>query len=226
MRKKVLALFAAAMIVVGGTMTAYAAPSPSTTTTQTADAGQVAKTTVASTSTAAEDAAETVATGYTVAAVSESTYSSVPTAVQNSVLNHLVAVGQNSGNNAIVNAAYDVNSTVTATVATVVDIKPDSAAKGADGMYSITITNPDIVAGATYVVMHWNGSSWDVLYPSAVSNGSLTVKSNGCSPFAVVKLEVASSGAAPKTGEGFPVFSVIAFAGLAGAVVCGKKYFA
>lgn len=226
MSKKILALLTAAVVMVAGTVTAFAAPSPSTTTTTQPDAGQVATTTVDIQVSAAADAAATAADGFTVTAVSDSTYSSVATAVQNNILNHLVAVGNATGNTTVVNAAYDVNSTVTASVVSVVDVAPASATKGADGYYTVTITNSDIVAGGTYVILHWNGSVWETIYPTSVTTGAATFKTASCSPFAVIRLNTATNNNAPKTGETFPVCAAVALTSLVGAVVCGKKYFA
>lgn len=81
-----------------------------------------------------------------------------------------------------------------------------------DGVFSTDTVN-------TIVVLHWNGSVWEEITPDAVSAGTVTATFSSLSPVAIVKV-IPEAG---KFGVGFSTVALVAAAGLAGAVVCGKK---
>ncbi len=226
MKKKVLAVLAALTVMAMGTVTVFAA-SPSVETTESAVSTQEATTTVASTSSASEyAAATTVSSGYTVEAVSSTTLSATKVAVQNKLLNDVASIGTKLGDSTLKAAATDSSKKVTATIMTVVEVSASSATKNSDGKYEVTLKISGISAGDTLAVLHYNGSAWETIKPSKVADGSVTFATSSLSPISVVKLEVSSVTSSPKTGQTMPYAVIVVAAGLLGAAVCTKKYFA
>ena len=113
-----------------------------------------------------------------------------------------------------------------ASILSVVNIDASTAAKDADGNYTVTANIAGIAAGDTIAVLHYTGSAWETIVPTSVAAGSVTFKTASFSPFAVVKLSVETVTASPKTGAAMPVAALFVVVGFAGAAVCGKKYFA
>lgn len=228
MKKKLLAVVTALTVMTMGTVTAFAA-SPTVGTTESAVATQKASTSVAATATPAEYvAATTVSEGFTVEAVEETTVQAAAVEVQNALLNDLATIGTKLGNSTITAAATDSSKKVTATILSVVNIDASTATKGDDGNYTVTASISGIAAGDSIAILHYTGSAWETIIPSSVAAGSVTFKTASFSPFAVVKLSVETETvtASPKTGEAMPAAVLLAVAGFAGAMVCGKKYFA
>ena len=54
----------------------------------------------------------------------------------------------------------------------------------------------------------------------------VTFATPSLSPISIVKLDVTDVKAAPKTGNAVPAAMFVVLIGIAGAAVCGKKYFA
>ena len=226
MKKKLLAVVTALTVMAMGTVTAFAA-SPTVGTTEAPVATQKASTTIAATATPAEYAAATkVSDGFTVAAVEETTVKAAAVQVQNALLNDLATIGTKLGNSDIAAAATDSNKKVSASILSVVNIDASTATKGADGNYTVTASIAGIAAGDTIAVLHYTGSAWETIVPTSVAAGSVTFKTASFSPFAVVKLEVSTVTASPKTGAAMPVAALFVVVGFAGAMVCGKRYFA
>ena len=226
MKKKLLAVVTALTVMAMGTVTAFAA-SPTVGTTEAPVATQKASTTIAATATPAEYAAATkVSDGFTVAAVEETTVKAAAVQVQNALLNDLATIGTKLGNSDIAAAATDSNKKVSATILSVVNIDASTATKDADGNYTVTASIAGIAAGDTIAVLHYTGSAWETIVPTSVAAGSVTFKTASFSPFAVVKLEVSTVTASPKTGAAMPVAALFVVVGFAGAMVCGKRYFA
>lgn len=226
MKKKTLAVLSAVMIMAMSSMTALAA-SPTVGTTEVPEEGQTAITYVESTATPAEYAATTaVSEGYTVQAVSEQTANAAAVAVQNSVLNHLAAIGSALGNSTVAASATDSTAVVSAKIVSTVDVTASSAVKDANGNYNVTIGNAGISAGDAIVVLHYNGSAWEVIVPTAVVDGAIAFTTSSLSPFAIVKLDVTAATASPQTGEAVPMTAAIILIGFMGAAICGKKIFA
>ena len=200
MKKKLLAVVTALTVMAMGTVTAFAA-SPTEGTTEAPGATQKASTTIAATATPAEYAQATaVSDGFTVTAVEKTTVDAA--------------------------AATDSNKKVTASILSVVNIDASTAAKGADGKYQVTASISGIKSGDSIAILHYTGSAWETIVPDSVAAGSVTFKTSSFSPFAVVKLEVASVTASPKTGATMPMAVLVIMVGFAGTMVCGKKYFA
>lgn len=226
MKKKLLAIVTALTVMTMGTVTAFAA-SPTVGTTEAPVATQKAATSVAATATPAEYvAATTVSEGFTVSAVEDTTVKAAAVEVQNALLNDLATVGTKLGNSALAAAATDSNKKVSASILSVVNIDASTAAKDADGNYTVTANIAGIAAGDTIAVLHYTGSAWETIVPTSVAAGSVTFKTASFSPFAVVKLEVSTVTASPKTGAAMPVAALFVVVGFAGAAVCGKRYFA
>lgn len=226
MKKKTLAILSAVMIMAMSSMTVFAA-SPTVGTTEVPEAGQTAMTSVEATATPAEYAASTAASeGYAVKAVSQQTASAAVVAVQNSILNHLAAIGNALGNSTIAAAATDSTARVSAKVLSAVDVSATSAVKDANGNYNVTLGNAAISAGDAIVVLHYNGSAWEVIIPTAVADGAIAFTTSSLSPFVIVKLDVTEATMSPQTGDMAPMVAVIMLVGLTGAAICGKKVFA
>lgn len=226
MKKKTLAILSAVMIMAMSSMTVFAA-SPTVGTTEVPEEGQTATTSVEATATPAEYAASTAASeGYAVKAVSQQTASAAAVAVQNSILNHLTAIGNALGNSAIVSAATDSTARVSAKVLSAVDVTATSAVKDANGNYNVTLGNTGISAGDAIVVLHYNGSAWEVIIPTAVADGAIAFTTSSLSPFVIVKLDVTAATMSPQTGDMAPMAAVVILVGLTGAAICGRKVFA
>ena len=86
--------------------------------------------------------------------------------------------------------------------------------------------NAQIAADDACVILHYTGSAWEVIKPTSVAAGSVTFTTSSLSPFAVVKLEVEGAAQSPKTGASLPLAGAVLVISLAGAALCGKKYFA
>ena len=226
MKRKTLAILSAVMIMAMSSMTVFAA-SPTVGSTELPEEGQSAVTSVEASASPAEYASTTaVSEGFTIQAVSQQTASAATVAVQNTVLNHLGAIGTIIGNTSVTAAATDSTAKVTAKVVSIVDVTATSAVKDANGNYNVTIGNAGISAGDAIVVLHYNGAGWEIIVPTAVADGAIAFTTSSLSPFAVVKLDVASVTMSPQTGEAAPMAAVIIMVGLTGAVICGKKVFA
>jgi hypothetical protein len=226
MKKKLLAVLAAVTVLTMGSVSVFAA-SPSVGTTEAAVSTQTASTSVAAVATPAEYAAATTASaGYSVSAVSDTTLKSAQVAVQNSLLNDVASIGAKLGNSKLAAAAKDSSAKVTATILSAVEVDPTTATKDANGNYVVTLNISGIAAGDTIAILHYNGTAWETIAPSSVAAGSVTFATSSLSPVSVVKLEVSTVAQSPKTGAATPIAAVVFAAGLLGAAVCGKKYFA
>lgn len=226
MKKRILALVAALTVLTVGATSVFAA-SPAVGTVAAPVSTQQATTAVAATASAAEYAAATTASaGYKVEATSATTVQAAAVAAQNQLLTDLATVGTALGNSAVVSAATDATKKVTASVLSVVDVNASTATKDASGKYVVTLNVASIAAGDTIAVLHYNGSAWETIVPTSVAAGSVTFATASLSPISIVKLEVASVTASPKTGSQLPVAAMVIVFALAGAAVCGKKYFA
>lgn len=108
---------------------------------------------------------------------------------------------------------------------------------------TVKLAVPKVEAGKDYRVLHWNGKEWEVLVPSAVANGSLTVTFPTLSPVVIIQVAAKDTGSndsgnsssdsgssasasgdvSPKTGDSLPMAGTAALLCLTGAVVCAKK---
>lgn len=226
MKKKVLALISAAAFTMLSSMTVLA-DSPTVGQTQLPVPTQTAITTVNNTASPEQYAVITATSeGFKVSAVSQTTCDSAVVAAQNLVLRDVASLGLFLGDADLVNAATNQGSIVTATVLSTVDVDPTTATKDASGMYNVVLTNAMIAAGDTIAILHYNESakSWELIKPVAVAQGSVAFQTSSLSPITIVKVNAATAAQAPKTGVMVYGAMTLILAGLAGAVICFKKY--
>lgn len=225
MKKRILAVLTALTVMAMGSMSVMAA-SPTVGTTEAPVAGQTAVTAVTETFAPSDYVAATsTSAGFAAAPVSASTVQAATVAVQNLLLNDLASLGNGLGNASIAAAAGNSSAKVTANILSVVDVNATTATK-VNGVYNVTLSMSSIAAGDAIVVLHYNGSAWEAIVPSSVANGSVTFQTASLSPIAVVKVNAAAAATSPKTGSSMPIAAAAVVVGLAGVVVCGKKYFA
>lgn len=223
MKKKVLTLICAAIMIMGMSMTVFAAPSPDSgsTGTSSSNSGSNKPTTDKSNSDEQdeqdeqEDSVGTLSTGsQTFNDVTIAEFAQVTTVAGATVKAVSADVAVAAVNEA--NALYGANTFV----ATVVDVTPPA---GTNFPYTFTISNPNVWAGQTVTVLHQlpNGT-WERITPNSVANNAVTLTTNSASPFAVV-INTAASPASPRTQD--VVLMVCAFAGVfaAGALMICKK---
>ncbi len=227
MKKKILALISAGALTLMSSMTAFAAGSPAVGSVEAPANGQVAITMLNSATTPEVAATTTASNGeYSVSAVSAQTQASAEVAAQNLVLNQLAATAAGTGNAALAAEAGDATAVVTASVLATVDVKPATAQK-VNGAYIVTLYNAAIAAGDTIVILHFNGTSWEAIYPAVVGDGFVTFVVSDLSPISIVKVSANTAVAqAPKTGSTLPVAAMAFTVFAAGALYCGKRYFA
>lgn len=124
-------------------------------------------------------------------------------------------------------AAKSVDSA--ATTLAVMEIKADKIPAGG---IDINIGVAGIKPGDNILVLHWTGSIWEQITPSAVSDNVICAHFNSLSPVAIVKLPDVTTTAtettpaaptSPKTGATAPILAVLAMISLAGVAVCGRK---
>lgn len=224
MKKKLLAVFMAAAVLMMGSTTALAA-SPTVATTEAPVSTQKALTAVEPVMTPKAYLNNTsVSYGFSVAEVSSTTLQAAAVAVQNAILNNVAAIAQKLGNAGLSQAAGDAGKQVKASILTLVEVKTSGATKDATGNYVVTLNVANVVQGDTVVILHYTGSSWETIAPRGVANGSVTFASASLSPIAVVKLNVAGISQSPKTGASMPIAGVTLMIGAVGMTVCGKKY--
>lgn len=191
MKKRFLALVGAVVLTLGMSMTAFAAPSPTTQEVASTSSGQ----TITVQTLASFASNTTITTDVAGASVSQ------------------VAAAQAATLVAAANEQVGAN----ASIATMVDI----VVPAGTGSATFTLGVPTLVAGQSVSVLHLKSDGTiEALPVSAVSNGSVTFTMSSYSPVAVVV-----NATAPKTGEtGTMVIVFMAMAGIAGAIVCGRKF--
>lgn len=226
MKRKVLALISALTFFAMGSLTAVAA-SPTVDTTEAPVPTQKVIIAISVTETPSEFKESTsVSEGFKVEAVEDTTVKAAAVAVQNKILNDVAAIGEKLGKSNLVKAAAKANTKVTAEILTVVEVSASTAPKDEAGNYVVTMNIEGVKKGDSIAVLHYNGKEWETIIPSSVEDGKVTFTTPSLSPISVVKLSTAKVSQSPKTGETVPVAAVLFIIGLAGAAVCGKKYFA
>ncbi len=221
MKKRILALLCAAVMVTGMSVTAFAAGSPTagsnsgTSTGRTsATAGGVAGNSGSTTSAPSSAPATTLTVGGGNQSFSESTLSffATDTKVEGGVV---TAVSVDTAQEAIAeaNKLYGDDTFV----ASVVDINVPNASFP----YKLTINCSNVWAGQTVTVLHKVGDTWERLNPNDISDNSVTVTVNSFSPFVIVIDTNPTS--SPKTGD--PSLLVSGLAGIfgAGSILTRKK---
>ena len=224
MKKKVLAIISAAMLMMLNAITVFAA-SPAVGTVQPPVSTQTSITAVADTATPAQYAILTATSeGFKVSAVSDSTAKAAAVAVQNTVLRDVAAIGYFLGNPDLVTAATTQGSVVAANILSTVEVDPTTASKDSNGMYNIVMTNGQIAAGDTIAILHFNGTNWELIKPVAVSTGSVAFQVSSLSPISIVKISTNAPAASPKTGVTYSFMALIVLAAMAGAIICFRNY--
>ena len=227
MKKKVLALISAAALTLLNSMTVLA-DSPTVGQTQLPVATQTAVTTVNNTANPEHYAVITATSeGFKVSAVSQTTADAAVVAVQNTILRDVAALGLFLGDANLVQAATTQGELVTASILSTVDVDPAGATKDpASGMYNVILTNPQIAAGDTIAILHYNESTkaWELIKPVAVGAGSVAFQTASLSPITIVKVNTTTAAQAPKTGVMTYGAITMILVGLMGAVVCYRKY--
>lgn len=254
MKKRVMAVVAALAVMCFGT-TALAAGSPTagtTTANTTVAAGQEAQIKADAPTVEAKDmvTTTTVTAGdvkVDAKAVANTTVTETVTQAGNLLtdLNALAAVvekGDATGASSIKAAATNKDAKVTASVKTVLNLE----ATVGDKPVTVTVKNNEILAGKTYVVLHYVGGKtlWETLPATVTKSGELTFTTTTFSPFAVVEISVdeaskpvaetpvvttngadasTSTGTSPKTGESASFALIALLLCAAGALVSVKK---
>lgn len=157
MKKKVLALVCAAVMVMGMSVTAFAAGSSSS------------SAVVASVSTGA---------GQVIDSNKVANYFPASTSVDGGTV---TAVDMDTAKEAI-NEAVALYGSSDAFIATVVDINVPNATFP----YNLTIKCDNVWAGQTVTVLHKVNGKWERLKPSKLVDNAVTVTVNSFSPFAIV----------------------------------------
>lgn len=209
MKKKILALLCAAIMVTGMGITALAAPSPSAGS-NTGSNSPSANGVVSS----APATATTFSVGGGTQTFSEATLSffATDTKVEGGVV---TAVSADTAKEAIAeaNKLYGDDTFV----ASVVDITVPNVAFP----YKLTINCSNVWAGQRVTVLHKVGDTWERLNPNSVSDNSLTVTVNSFSPFVIVIDTNPTS--SPKTGDVSLLVSGLAGLFGAGSILTRKK---
>lgn len=185
MKKKLISVLAAVMVLSFGT-TAFAANSPSAVdTTVTKNEAQTTVETTA-TKTAEEYAAAVTVEGATTAATSQAVVDNAVATVSELTkdIAKLVDKGQISGNatGILKAAATDASKKVTVEVKTVLDVT------GTPGK-PVTFKVAGVTASSNILVLHYNGTNWEAI-PATVADGTVTATFNSFSPVAIVEFKV------------------------------------
>lgn len=185
MKKKLISVLAAVMVLSFGT-TAFAANSPSAVdTTVTKNEAQTTVETTA-TKTAEEYAKAVTVEGATTAATTQAVVDNAVATVSELTkdIAKLVDKGQVSGNatGILKAAATDASKKVTVEVKSVLDVT------GTPGV-PVTFNVAGVTASSNILVLHYNGTNWEAV-PATVSEGKVTATFNSFSPVAIVEFKV------------------------------------
>ena len=201
MKKKILALMSVAVMTMMSSITALAAGSPTPDTVQAPVATQTAITYVSET--ADPDTYVNItrtSDGYKVEVVSKTTADAAKVAVQNLILRDVAALGAFLG---------DAN----------LQAVPDS-----DGMYTIVVSNPYVKAGDNLVILHYNGTTWELIRGICLTDGVITFRMANFSPISIVRVSGSSPAQSPRTGASSSVLWILALASLTGAAYAFRKF--
>ena len=230
MKKKVLAILSAACVLAMSAMPAFAKESAVTT-----DANTKASVVVDDGSIVTS---ATVSEGFEVTAPSE--------ANKKATVEYVVGQLEKASElPEIKSVAGDSDTKITAKILAVVDVEASTAVKDGD-YYVFTLKIDGVKTGDIILVYHLkDDGTFEKVSATVTADGQVQVKSTSLSPFSVTKVTVEKTSnssdssssnsttstatttpTSPKTGEAAPFVLIIAVVSLAGAAVCGKKYFA
>lgn len=210
MKKKIVSLLTAAMLVMSMGTVAFAAGSPS--------AGQVSdvtknpsqeatvekpatktpesyveSTTASGSVKKADGSYEQVET--TVSAVSKDTVDTTAKEVETQ-LKDVENVADVIDSPELKEAAKDSTKKIVPEIKTVVNVSAEGVEVSEENPITLTIS-ADVNAGDDILVLHWNGTAWETIKPDAVQNGSVVVTLTSLSPVAIVKLSVEDADKTP-----------------------------
>ena len=218
MKKKIISLMTAAVLVVSMGTTVFAASSPtagqvsavkpSTTQNVQVEKVEVKDSSVYASNTKATGVVKDATTGdvvdanVTVNKVSNDTVATTAKEIETQLKNVEQLAANTANSDALKAAAKDSNKRIVTEIKTVVNIK------AGDGVV-VTEANPitltisaDVKVGDSVVILHWNGSAWETIKPSEVRDGEVVATFTSLSPVAVVKLSAAdiTNGGSGSTG--------------------------
>lgn len=232
MKKKVLAIFSAVAVLALAAMPAFAANSVS------AEDIKADKSVVAALDDTPSISDAKVATeGFTSQAA---TTDDIKAATSNALLKEAaLETGVTKAGEA------NADKEIIAEVLAALDIEP---AAGAVGPFVFDVTLNGVSASDKIAAIHIKDDGSKEVVDCVAGANKVTVTADSCSPFIFVKLTAKSNAVpapaaaattsstaattataapvSPKTGEAIALALVFAVAGIAGAVVCGKKFFA
>ena len=187
MKKKIISLMTAAVLVVSMGTTVFAASSPI--------AGQVSAVKPSTTQNAQVEKAEvkdsSVYASVTVNKVSNDTVATTAKEIETQLKN-VEQLAENTANSDVLKAAAkDSNKKIVPEIKTVVNIKAgEGVVVTPENPITLTIS-ADVKAGDSVVILHWNGKEWETIKPSEVRDGEVVATFTSLSPVAVVKLSAA-----------------------------------
>lgn len=248
MKKKLISLVTAAMLVLSMGTTAFAANSPTA-----GDASNIAANTAqrvqiadVQTKSGAEYLAEFKGATATmggqaveiiVSAVSDNTVAALASEVK-AQLRDVAKLADLLKSDSLKAAFADSTKKIVPTIKTIVDVTVKGRTVTVDDPVTVTFQVPDVKAGANILVLHWNGTEWEAIVPDSVTDGAVTATFTSLSPVAIVELDVQDATAAssnntatntktnvtsPKTGMSTSVIPALALVFAAGAVVCARR---
>ncbi len=214
-----------AVMTMMSSITALAAGSPTPDTVQAPVATQTAITYVSET--ADPDTYVNItktSDGYKVEVVSKTTADAAKVAVQNLILRDVAALGAFLGDANLQAAATTQGATVTAEILATVDIDRTTAVPDSDGMYTIVVSNPYVKAGDNLVILHYNGTTWELIRGICLTDGVITFRMANFSPISIVRVSGSSPAQSPRTGASSSVLWILALASLTGAAFAFRKF--
>lgn len=210
MKKKIISLLTAAMLVASMGTTVFAAGSPAAgditpVVPVTPDKSQTVKVdevvakdskdyeaTTGAAATVKNAEGKDVEATVKVKTVSNDTVNTTVEVVKNQ-LENVEAVADKIGSEELKEAAKDDTKKIVPEIKTIVNIEAEDVEVTEDNKITVTITVPDINAGDNILILHWNGSAWETIKPDSVGKDTVVATFSSLSPIAVVKLTVADA---------------------------------
>lgn len=232
MKKKLISVLAAVMVLTLGT-TVFAATSPTTKTVTDVEVNATQTVVVKPTEVQSPEAyvagISTVASGAgdaSVTAVTAGEMDAVKAEIA-SQMNDVAKLADTIGSTTLKQIATDSSKQVQPVVKFAADVTaPAGVTVSASNPITLDIPVSGITAGATVAVLHWNGSTWEVIKPDSVSNGTVKATFTSLSPIFVVEFSALTSdgtAVSPKTGAAMPVLPVVAVICMAGVAVIATR---
>ena len=248
MKKKLISLMTAAVLVLSMGTTVFAANSPTASDASNVTANTTQKVQISDVQTkkAAEYLSEfkgaTATMGGTavkviVSAVSDNTVAATAAEVK-AQLRDVEKLANLLKSDSLKAALADSTKKIVPTIKTIVDVTVEGRTVTAADPVTVTFQVPDVKVGANILVLHWTGTQWETIVPDSVTDGAVTATFTSLSPVAIVELDVQNATAAatnptnttnatdvasPKTGMSASVVPFLALVLAAGAVVCARR---